>query len=241
MKFAVAAVITLSVAASATAQNPVEYRFDEVRRKVVVTNANSERQASTGQRATGGEKVATGWFSYALIAAERYRAKFELFSSTDVTLAENEPGVILSLERGRLRAVFDKLTGNEPRVVKTPGALLAVRGTQYDVSVDKNGDTQLDVLEGTVEVRSALRPEPMFVHAGEAVRYGRQEAPHSAPPRRERGPADRQGQGQHGDPDRGDPRGGMRPEGPQQPGTGTPRGMPGGQMPPPSPRGPGHG
>jgi len=57
-----------------------------------------------GQRAASGDKVSTGWFSYALIASERYRARFEIFASTDVQLAGGAPGVILSLERGRLLA-----------------------------------------------------------------------------------------------------------------------------------------
>lgn len=173
---------SLALLATTTAipRQTIDYRFDDVRRTVTL---NSARPVQKGQRAVSGDKVSTGWFSYALIAAEHYRARFELFASTDVQLAGNEPGVILSLERGRLRAVFDKITGNEPRVVQTPGALLAVRGTQYEVSVDANGQTELRVYEGTVEIRSELRPAPMFVHAGEAASFSRRDppAPHAMP------------------------------------------------------------
>src|SRR6476646_8571409 len=147
------AALLFVVGATAIAQEPsVDYRFDEVKRNVTVTTAKQERRVDKGQHAQSGDKVTTGWFSYALIAAEKYRAKFEIYSSTDVQLAEGTPGVILSLERGRLHAIFDKITGTEPRVVKTPGALLAVRGTQYSVEVAANGGTTLDVFEGTVEV-----------------------------------------------------------------------------------------
>src|SRR6185369_2449143 len=134
MKKLAAVLLIVSAAGAATAQEPaIDYRFDEVKRKVTVTSAKQERRVDKGQHAQSGDKVETGWFSYALISAERYRAKFEIFSSSDVRLTEGTPGVILSLERGRLHAIFDKITGTEPRVVKTPGALLAVRGTQYTV------------------------------------------------------------------------------------------------------------
>jgi hypothetical protein len=173
-------------AVGTTAAQPVssEYRFDTVKRTVTLTNgARQALRASRGQLAHGGDQVSTGLFSYALIGSEHYRARFELFGSTEVTLSQGVPGVILSLERGRLRAAFDKITGNEPRIVKTPGALLAVRGTQYDVTVDSSGRATLDVVEGIVEVRSPLMPQPVFIRAGERSVFSRNEAPsrHESP------------------------------------------------------------
>jgi hypothetical protein len=182
MKTTLVTLITIATAMSAAAQsNVVDYRFDEVKRKVTLESQNHEVQAAVGLKAQSGDKVQTGWFSYALIATEAHKAKFEIFSSTKVALASNEPGVILSLERGKLHAIFDKITGNEPRVVKTPGALLAVRGTQYTVEVDTDGNTKLDVHEGIVEIRSPLQMEPVFVHAGEFANYSRRVAPVAKP------------------------------------------------------------
>ncbi|HEV7921380.1 MAG TPA: FecR domain-containing protein [Thermoanaerobaculia bacterium] len=261
MKTLVAAVLGFSAFAAA-AQTPIDYRFDEVRRTVTLTSGTQELKVTRGHRAQGGDKVQTGWFSYALIASDRYRAKFELFGSTDVRLAEGTPGVILSVERGRLHAIFDKITGTEPRIVKTPGALLAVRGTQYDVDVDSSGQTTLRVFEGIVELRSELRPEPIFVRAGEAANYGRREAPTSRPmtqhereqgatrgPGGERGPGGDRGLGNdHNQPQggshdgdhRGGP-GGNDPHGGQQGGNPPPRpdgaGGPGGGGKPPKPPG----
>ena len=180
MKTLVASTITLFLAGSALAQT-VDYRFDEVKRSVKVTTPRGQVRVEKGVHAVSGDLVQTGWFSYALLAAEHYRARFEIFSSTDVKLASGQPGVILSLERGRIRAAFDKITGNEPRVVQTPGALLAVRGTKYDVEVDASGRTTVDVWEGTVEVKSKLRTEPFLVHAGEESIFGRSEAPRVGP------------------------------------------------------------
>ena len=173
--WAVAIAATISVPVQQ--QKPIDYRFDDVKRKVVLTTPQKEFSVFRGLHAQSGDRVQTGWFSYALIASETYRAKFELFSSTDVKLAAGAPGVILSVERGRMHAMFDKLVGSEPRVVQTPGALLAVRGTQYDVEVDDAGQTTLKVTEGTVEVRSHLRAEPLLVHAGEMAHFSRLEPP----------------------------------------------------------------
>jgi hypothetical protein len=183
--------LALCVAGPAVPQQQAEsidYRFDEVKRKVVVTDAKQERRVQKGEHAVSGNKVQTGYFSYALLAAERYRAKFEIYSSSDVQLAEGTPGVILSVERGTIHAIFDKITGTEPRLVKTPGALLAVRGTQYTIVVGNDGHTMLDVFEGTVEVRSPLRPEPFLVHAGQESIFSRREMPRSQPMPKDRTP-----------------------------------------------------
>jgi hypothetical protein len=170
-----------AAAATTTTSSPVGYRFDDVKRNVTLKTAKLESPAAKGSRAQSGDRVHTGFFSYALIAAEPQRAKFEIFGSTDVQLAGGAPGVILSVERGRIHAMFDKITGSEPRIVQTPGALLAVRGTQYNVEVDGAGKTTVDVFEGTVEIRSPLRPEPFLVHAGETSIFTRRDPPPDHP------------------------------------------------------------
>lgn len=194
MKTLFASLAMLAATAATTPQAPVGYRFDEVKRNVVLKSANKESQATKGLRAQSGDHVHTGLFSYALIAAEEHHAKFEIFSSTDVQLAGGTPGVILSLERGRMHALFDKITGSEPRIVQTPGALLAVRGTQYNVEVDGSGKATLDVFEGIVEIQSPLRPQPFLVHAGESSIFSRREPPPdhpmATPPDRKQGASD---------------------------------------------------
>jgi hypothetical protein len=221
--------LTLS-ATTAFAQS-IDYRFDQVKRSVTLTTTKQETTATPGLHAQSGDKVTTGWFSYALLASEQYRAKFEIFASTQVQLAEGTAGVLLSVDRGKIRAMFDKITGSEPRVVKTPGAMLAVRGTQFDVEVDNAGRTTVDVFDGVVEVRSDELHEPLLVHPGEQTTYGRHEPPnvHPMPDDHRRNDPTHQLQPQHP----GDPHGnGAPPHGqpPQQPGKGMP-------PPPPPPSG----
>ncbi len=210
MKTLLASFVMLAAAAATTPQAPVGYRFDDVKNNVILKTANRDSAAAKGLHAQSGDRVHTGLFSYALIAAEEHRAKFEIFSMTDVQLAGGTPGVILSLERGRIHALFDKITGSEPRIVQTPGALLAVRGTQYNVEVDSSGKATLDVFEGTVEVQSPLHPQPILVHAGQSSEFSRQmpppEHPTATPPERRQGAPDHRdgsdahtaGQGQPG-------------------------------------------
>ena len=193
----VVASLAMLLAVGATPQPSVGYRFDDVKRTVVLKTAKQESPAAKGSHAQSGDRVHTGLFSYALIAADGPRARFELFGSTDVQLAGGTPGVILSLDRGRIHAMFDKITGSEPRIVQTPGALLAVRGTQYNVEVDNSGRTTLDVFEGTVEIRSPLRPEPFLVHAGQSSIFSRRDPPPDHPMTT---PDDRRQGGDHGNP-----------------------------------------
>jgi FecR protein len=226
MKILAASLMAISVVASAPQKPSIDYRFDEVRRSVTLTTATQHLAVQRGNLARSGDRVQTGWFSYALIASEQHRAKFEIFSSTTVQLAGGTPGVILSLERGKLHAMFDKITGDEPRVVKTPGALLAVRGTQYDVGVDEAGQTTLNVTEGVVEVRSEMRPEPLFVHAGETCNYSRHESPIAHPRGQNQPMQPRNGRegsdGEHRPGDPNDPgRPGMPPPGMGKPGMPT--------------------
>src|SRR5260370_22980935 len=106
--------------------------------------------------------------------------------------------------------MVDKLVGSEPRVVQTPGALLAVRGTQYDVEVEDGGKTTLKVTEGTVEVRSHLRTEPLLVHAGQMANFSRVE-----PPQMHLMPMNPRGDDAHGGPN--EPHGHGQPGGPPGP------------------------
>ena len=61
--------LVFGAAWTAAAQESIDYRFDEVKRKVTVTSAKQERRVDKGQHAQSGDTVTTGWFSYALLAA----------------------------------------------------------------------------------------------------------------------------------------------------------------------------
>jgi ferric-dicitrate binding protein FerR (iron transport regulator) len=165
-------------------EQPLRYDFESLRRKVTVSSGGAESVARQGDAARGGDRIMTNWCGRAVVAVTERGSRFEIFASTRVKLATDEPGVLVELERGRLKAWFDKLTDVPiERFIKTPGAILAVRGTRYGVEVDGRGETFLNVFEGIVEVRQ-LGPQaapPLFVRAGESCAINHGSAPQVGP------------------------------------------------------------
>lgn len=151
---------------------PPSYRVAQLKGKLVRLGEGSRERLHQGTTAAGGDRLKTGWFSRAELAVDEAKARFTVGPSTTVLLTSNEPGVLLEVERGRLRALFDSLAGrpDAERLVTTPSAVLAVRGTSYGVAVDRHGATLVVVFAGTVQVRerSGLG-EPVMVHAQEMV------------------------------------------------------------------------
>ncbi len=160
-------------AMTANAPTPMQYDVVDAKRSVVHEASTGDRDLEVGDRVDGGELVRTGWWSQAELEVEARAARFHLDSRTRVRLASEEPGVLLELERGRVRAMFDHFDGSDEveRAVATPSAVLAVRGTHYGVSVDSHGDCELVVFDGVVEVRDRTGvEEPVRVTAMHAMR-----------------------------------------------------------------------
>src|SRR5215469_6970401 len=83
---------------------------------------------------------------------------------------------------GRLRAIISKRTGGAPPFeLGTPSAVIAVRGTEFTVEVNRRQETEVDVSEGVVEVVSKHTGTSVFVEAGSSTRVGLNTPPE--PPR----------------------------------------------------------
>jgi ferric-dicitrate binding protein FerR (iron transport regulator) len=94
----------------------------------------------------------------------------------------NNPGNwqdLLDMIIGRVHVEIQHLLGQpNPNRIFTPTAVISVRGTSFDISVDEGGDvTQVDVTEGVVEVQHALLPRdnPAVLKAGETIRVYKNE------------------------------------------------------------------
>lgn len=172
-------------AALASDPAPLTYRFDEVKSKVLRSpggDEKSEIRVAVGDTAAPGDQVQTGFWARAVVTVSERKARFELSSSSRVRLAGGEPGLLLSVEKGRLKAFFEKLTDatSEERRVAAPGAILAVRGTRYGLEVDGSGQAMLAVFEGTVEVIPTLPGVARVqVHAEEFCTFGPKASPHT--------------------------------------------------------------
>jgi ferric-dicitrate binding protein FerR (iron transport regulator) len=86
---------------------------------------------------------------------------------------------LIDMVLGRIRVHIEHF-GNlaNPNTIRTPAAVISVRGTILEVSVDESGDvTQVDVEEGVVEVEHALLPRdhPATVRSGETLRVYKNE------------------------------------------------------------------
>jgi hypothetical protein len=169
------------------AQDPESLTYDvvEVKRKLLLESSDGDRRLQTGDSASSGDALRTGWRARAELAVPERAARFHLGPSTRFRLTHDRPGVLLELERGRLRTIFGPDENGEPfpgeRLVTTPSAVLAVRGTEYGVEVSKNGDTAVTVFEGNVEVSDlGGLSKPVNVGAAQSCRIQAGKAP-SAP------------------------------------------------------------
>lgn len=115
---------------------------------------------------------------------------FEVYPNSRVTFRANPSNLkdLLDVWLGRVKVHIQKLSGqpNNNRVI-TPTAVISVRGTVFDVSVEDHESTLVAVEEGLVEVQHALLPTktPKLVNGGESLRIYRDQplAQRSSPTR----------------------------------------------------------
>ena len=100
---------------------------------------------------------------------------FEVFPNARVVFRENAGSWrdLLDLLLGRVKVHIQKL-GGQPNYnrVRTPTAVISVRGTTFDVAIEDEDDTTLvSVEEGLVGVQHLLKPGPeRMLTAGESLR-----------------------------------------------------------------------
>jgi FecR protein len=100
---------------------------------------------------------------------------------TRLVVSEPAPGNWNAVEifLGRIRAYIRKRTGGAPPFqMGTPSAVIAVRGTRFDVEVNGRGVSEVDVFDGLVEVASATTPgSSVLVSPGFSTRVGMGSSP----------------------------------------------------------------
>jgi hypothetical protein len=92
---------------------------------------------------------------------------------------------------GRIRALINKRTGGAvPFELGTPSAVIAVRGTQFEVEVNPHNVTEVDVVDGLVEVygRNAGGGS-VLLEPGFSTRVGMDSGPEQPEPTNEMRPA----------------------------------------------------
>jgi len=102
-------------------------------------------------------------------------SKFQVFPNSHVIFRESPPnwGQLLDVLIGRVKVQIQKL-GNQPNPnsVRTPTAVISVRGTVFDVALEDDSDTTfVSVDEGQVEVANLTAPgKSKLLNPGESIR-----------------------------------------------------------------------
>jgi len=105
---------------------------------------------------------------------------FVVYPNSRVVFRKNAPNWkdLLDVLVGRVKVHIEHMYGPNPNRVLTPTAVISVRGTTFDISVEDDDETTLvEVEEGLVEVQHALLPRgaARTLGAGESLHVYRNE------------------------------------------------------------------
>jgi ferric-dicitrate binding protein FerR (iron transport regulator) len=142
--------------------------------QVSVLRDNSPWALNVGDSVQPRQVIITGPDGYAVFQVSD-GSTFDVFPNARVIFRDN-PGSwkdLLDVLLGRVKVHIEKL-GGQPNYnrVRTPTAVISVRGTVFDVAVEDEDDTTLvSVDEGQVVVQHLLKPgPPRVLNPGESIR-----------------------------------------------------------------------
>jgi FecR protein len=138
--------------------------------RVDVLRDNAHWALSAGQWVRPGQMIFTGPDGWAMFRLAD-NSTFEVFPNAQVSFRAN-PGNwkdLLEVLLGNIKVHIQKLGGlPNNNKVRTPTALISVRGTIFDVRVEDDGDTTVVMVEeGLVDVEHLLFPGSKMVRLGE--------------------------------------------------------------------------
>lgn len=129
---------------------------------------------SVGDLVNPRQEIVTGLDGYAKIQVPD-GSVFEIFPNSRATFRSNQGNLreLLDLWIGRVKVHIEKLNGkpNHNRI-QTPSAVISVRGTTFDVTVEPDEMTLVLVEEGQVAVQHALMPysDAKILNGGDYLR-----------------------------------------------------------------------
>jgi hypothetical protein len=130
---------------------------------------------SVGDRIPMQTDVVTGPNGHAIFQVSD-GSTFEVYPNSLATFRKNSGNWrdLIDLYYGRIRVHIEHLLGPNPNNVHTPTAVISVRGTTFDVTVEDDTETtQVDVEEGTVSVTHALMYGEKTLTDGQSIRVER--------------------------------------------------------------------
>jgi len=147
--------------------------IDSMSGRVDVMRQSSHWALSVGDPVKPGEMIMTGPDGWAIFKLAD-GSTFEVFPNSQVSFRANRGDWrdLLEVLLGNIKVHIQRMNGQpNPNKVRTPTALISVRGTIFDVKVEDDGDTTIVMVEeGLVDVQHLLLPgKAVPVAAGEAV------------------------------------------------------------------------
>ena len=131
-----------------------------------------------------GDRIVTGWYGLLVLGlTDGSQAVIGSQSVVEIKELGSSPRELFQVLRGKTRVYIEKLGGRpNPYRINTPTAVIAVRGTLFDVIV-KSNETEVYVHEGEVAVSSVRTPEQVvLLSAGQMTRVRRDQTPSAAAP-----------------------------------------------------------
>jgi hypothetical protein len=162
-------------------------RVTQLTGRVSILKDSTEWALHAGSIVSVKQVIITGADGYAVLQVSD-GSTFEVFPNSQVVFRDNPANWrdLLNVFLGRVKVHIQRL-GGQPNhnKVKTPTAVISVRGTVFDVVVEDETSTLVSVEEGQVEVRHSLLPSAKLVNAGEYLRvYRDQPLAQTGSPRR---------------------------------------------------------
>jgi ferric-dicitrate binding protein FerR (iron transport regulator) len=159
---------------TATGQVSILKHSDFIDVGVRRTNANL-LSLSAGDQVQVTQTIVTGPDGHATLQVSD-GSTIEVFPNSQMVFRKNTGDWkdLLDLLIGKIRVHIEHLGNNpNPNRIMTPTAVISVRGTTFEVSVEEAEETtQVDVVEGTVVVDHALLPTGQIatLHTGDSIR-----------------------------------------------------------------------
>ncbi len=95
-----------------------------------------------------------------------------------ISKTEQKDEMSFSLFAGNIWAKFKKLiSSRQSRKIESPSAVVAIRGTEFEMEVNKQGGTGLNVIEGKVAFKSKDTGDEVLVGAGQKSMIEKGKAP----------------------------------------------------------------
>src|SRR3954468_6676408 len=167
----------------ALAQQPAAALLDGAARAITLSGQVSVLKDSTpwalaqGSTVNPRQIIITGPDGFAIFQVSD-GSTFEVYPNSRVTFRANASNWkdLLDVWLGRVKVHIEKIGGMpNNNKVRTPTAVISVRGTTFDVAVEDEDSTLVSVDEGIVDVQHALLPtkEPKRLMQGESLRVYR--------------------------------------------------------------------